>query len=363
MICIGPYAPHVLRFHVSFPSGYPNLPPLITFITDIFHPLVTPVTTYTYGASTPESGANRAADEQPLPPGGFGLTDGFPRWFGGSERSTTSSLNSLHNAAAQAEPPEHGKLPCTTPEVQLSAEHMPPRASIASVLDYVKRSFDDDDVLNRLPAEAATNPGAWKAWQAYHYSNAESSRDQTNTIQDQHQSHSSKGQARHPDDWSWEGVWERRVRKGIDASISDQVLFGASGGDEMVGLRLFSKANGTDILIADSFCPNIRRASRRTRRDNLSCCTLSCLGTMKTRGLPATWLEEQWTWTSSFTSSVLVSSTPAHSCLRLSITRCMMIVVWGLGCSFLTRQPSPPVSTSLSFEPRTRSKRQHLHSQ
>ncbi|KAI4264261.1 MAG: hypothetical protein L6R42_000626 [Xanthoria sp. 1 TBL-2021] len=229
-----PYAPAVLRFHVSFPPGYPNLPPLITFITDIFHPLVTPVTTYTYGASTSESGANSAADEQPLPPGGFGLTDGFPRWFGGSERSTTSSVNSSRNAAAQAEPPEHGKLPCTTPEVQLSAEHMPPRASIASVLDYVKRSFDDDDVLNRLPAEAATNPGAWKAWQAYRYSDEETSRDQTNTVQDKHQSHSSKSQARHPDDWSWEGVWERRVRKGIDASISDQVLFGASGGDEMI---------------------------------------------------------------------------------------------------------------------------------
>ncbi|KAL8656838.1 MAG: hypothetical protein Q9226_002510 [Calogaya cf. arnoldii] len=130
----GPYAPAVLRFQLFFPAGYPDLPPLITFITDIFHPLVTPVT---HGANTPESGAKSAADEQPLPPGAFGLTDGFPHWFGGSERN------------------------------QLPAEHMSPRASIAHVLDYVKSSFDDSEVLNRLPAEAATNPGAWKAWQAY----------------------------------------------------------------------------------------------------------------------------------------------------------------------------------------------------
>lgn len=289
MICIGPYAPAVLRFHVFFPPGYPDLPPLITFITDIFHPLVTPVTSYTYGAITPESGGKSAADEQRLPPGAFGLADAFPLWFGASERSTTS-------------------------EVQSSAEQVPPRPSMASVLNYLKRSFDDSDVLNRLPAEAATNPGAWKAWQAYRVSIEVTS----SALQDKHKSQSLKSQARHPDDWSWEGVWERRVRKGIDASISDQVLFGASGGDEMVELQLFPTACGTDILIADSFCPHIGHKCRRTR---------SCLGTKKPHGLlgltdsplatceVAEWLNEQWT--SSFMRSVfsIISFSPALAAL------------------------------------------------
>lgn len=290
---------------MSFPPGYPDLPPLITFITDIFHPLVTPVTSYTYGASTPDSGAKSAADEQRLPPGAFGLADAFPPWFGASKRSTTMPIPSSHNAVVQAEPSEHGKLPITTSEVQSSAEQVPPRPSMASVLNYLKRSFDDSDVLNRLPAEAATNPGAWKAWQAYRVSIEVTS----SALQDKHKSQSLKSQARHPDDWSWEGVWERRVRKGVDASISDQVLFGASGGDEMVELQLFPTACGTDILIADSFYPHIGHKCRRT---------WSCLGTKKPHGLlgltdspSATcevvdWLNEQWT--SSFMRSVFLLS-------------------------------------------------------
>ncbi len=40
------------------------------------------------------------------------------------------------------------------------------------------------------------------------------------------------------DEWSWDGVWEDRVRKGIDASIAESTLYGgaAAGGDEVVRL-------------------------------------------------------------------------------------------------------------------------------
>jgi hypothetical protein len=31
-----------------------------------------------------------------------------------------------------------------------------------------------------------------------------------------------------PGDWNWEGVFEKRVKSGIEASISDAVLFGSS---------------------------------------------------------------------------------------------------------------------------------------
>ncbi|KAL8674952.1 MAG: hypothetical protein Q9168_000655 [Polycauliona sp. 1 TL-2023] len=227
----GPYAPAILRFHLAFPPGYPDLPPLITFTTDIFHPLVTPVTTYTNGARTSDSGAHGAGDEQRLPPGGYALTDAFPRWFVGSERSTASAIISPTDGVAQAEPSEHGEMPHTNLEVQLF------RISIVHVLNYVKSSFDDSDVLDRLPSAGAVNPGAWKAWQAYRCGIDSTSSDATNVARDKHESHASEAQARHPDNWSWEGVWERRVRKGVDASISDPVLFGASGGGETINKR------------------------------------------------------------------------------------------------------------------------------
>ncbi|KAL8911110.1 MAG: hypothetical protein Q9171_003648 [Xanthocarpia ochracea] len=209
----------------------------VIFNTDIFHPLVTPLTTYTYGASSSNSGAVGATDVEPLPPGGFGLSDAFPHWFGVSKRRTASSVNSSRSASAPVDASER-EIP--EMEVQPSLAYVPPRAPIANVLDYVKRSFDDADVLNGLPAEAATNPGAWKAWQAHRCSMQQQGRlgqassDHMDIIQGKQESNGSRGQPKHSDDWSWEGVWERRVRKGIDASISDQVLFGASGGNELL---------------------------------------------------------------------------------------------------------------------------------
>ena len=225
---------------------------MITFNTDIFHPLVTPATTYT-GFGIPDYGTQGTPDEQRLPPGGFGLTHAFPHWFGGSERTSASSTSSV----AQVDPSEHVQMPRTTAAILSPAEHMPTRVSIAHVLDYIKGSFDDSSVLNRLPAIAAVNPGAWKAWQAYQSSIEEPLSGQPNVIEDRRKAHSSSDRARHPDEWSWEGVWERRVRKGIDASISDQVLFRAGGGaDETVSPYLRLLPLGTNRVIADPICPN-----------------------------------------------------------------------------------------------------------
>ncbi|KAL9001142.1 MAG: hypothetical protein Q9169_000325 [Polycauliona sp. 2 TL-2023] len=244
----GPYAPAILRFHLSFPPGYPDLPPLITFTTDIFHPLVTPVTTYTYGVGAPDSNTHAAGDNQRLPPGGFGLTDAFPRWFGTSERSAAQIGI---EAVAQAEPSEHEGALGTNPELQSRVEHVPLRISIVHVLDYVKSSFDDSDVLNNLPSAVAVNPGAWKAWQAYRCGIDGTSSDRTRVVQDKQKSHSSKDPARHPADWNWEGVWERRVRKGVDASISDPVLFGASGVEE-TSFALWDVATLVEVIAS---CP------------------------------------------------------------------------------------------------------------
>jgi hypothetical protein len=40
--------------------------------------------------------------------------------------------------------------------------------------------------------------------------------------------------ARRPGEWNWDGVWEFRVKKGIEASQSDAILFGNSAGDDLI---------------------------------------------------------------------------------------------------------------------------------
>src|SRR5271168_3435100 len=87
----GPYSPAFLRFQISFPPTYPSLPPLVTFSTDIFHPLITPLTTYMYSTDIHDSGTVSATDDERLPPGGFSLRDGFPGWFGRASKSTVNS--------------------------------------------------------------------------------------------------------------------------------------------------------------------------------------------------------------------------------------------------------------------------------
>lgn len=112
--------------------------------------------------------------------------------------------------------------------------------SIVEVLEYLKSAFDDDVTLDALPLEAAGNPGAWNAWQAHRKSilrDSETDVDNPAHTAPSKQSNIPKSvsYAKQPDEWSWDGVWEERVRKGIDASISDPVLYGnLSGGDDLV---------------------------------------------------------------------------------------------------------------------------------
>ena len=98
------------------------------------------------------------------------------------------------------------------------------RSKISEVLEYMKQAFDDETALDTLPLEAAGNSGAWKAWRAYRRSSGMDNRlaDSVPSLYKQ-------------DEWSWDGVWEERVRKGIDASIAESTLYGGSGGgDDLV---------------------------------------------------------------------------------------------------------------------------------
>ncbi|KAG9236817.1 hypothetical protein BJ875DRAFT_439077 [Amylocarpus encephaloides] len=261
----GPYAPSILRFQISFPPNYPALPPLVTFSTDMFHPLITPLTTYMYTTDIQDSGTVSATDEERLPPGGFSLRDGFPAWFGrASRRSADRSRND------NVQTPTRGSRGVESPVSGVStgsASPTPGQISVGSgrstggdsggkkvstyeVLRYIRSTFDDDQVIDAIPLEAAGNPGAWHAWRTYRIklgipppiddaevenipeaaSDVSGSRGPRQTPKDA----AASVTARKPGQWNWDGVWEDRVKKGIDASISDAVLFGASIGDDLI---------------------------------------------------------------------------------------------------------------------------------
>lgn len=202
----GPYATAILRFHVSFPADYPRLPPLITFATDIFHPLLTPLSTLTYTTDIQDSGTVSATDDERLPPGGFSLRHGFPAWFNRSTRSL---------GVVQKQ-----------------------RIYIIEVLEYIKSTFEDETVLDSIPVEAAGNAGAWHAWRAYRSKFNTTSNTTTSEPHTQADKRPSAPEARQPGEWNWDGVWETRARRGIAASLADSALYANAGaGDDLVCLN------------------------------------------------------------------------------------------------------------------------------
>jgi hypothetical protein len=221
----GPYAPAVLRFQISFPPSYPALPPLVTFSTDVFHPLLTPLTTYTYTTGSLDTDTVSATDDERLPPGGFSLRHGFPQWFGRARRSAANSRDvseSTMSSPARETTPVRAMLggPSSISE----------DVSIVKILDYMRSTFTEESVLDSLPLEAAANPGAYHAWRTYRapllqiqYSpiGSVSSASAEQTVDS-----GTLGRNRRPGEWNWEGVWEERVRKAVRASLSEPVLFG-----------------------------------------------------------------------------------------------------------------------------------------
>lgn len=207
---------------MSFPQGYPNQPPLITFSSDIFHPLLTPLTTYTYTTSSTSTETVSASDQERLPPGGFSLRHGFPYWF-----------PSFHDDATQLK---------RSPQSAVS---------IYELLDYLRYAFNDEECLNSIPLEAAANPGAYHAWQSQRARKLQSSRAVSPQSADSSKRNSGiqniagkmsvdrdnvlPSRGRRPGEWNWEGVWEERVKRGIQASLTEPALYGSAGtADELI---------------------------------------------------------------------------------------------------------------------------------
>ncbi|KAL1842879.1 hypothetical protein VTJ49DRAFT_3896 [Mycothermus thermophilus] len=294
----GPYAPAVLRFHISFPDAYPARPPLVTFSTDLFHPLITPLTTYMYSPDAGSDGAEASAadDERLLPPGGFSLRHGFPGWFGGRGRGrgrgtpAAASGGGGSGGAQGGEESSTGTTMQTTPPRPVatatgeagvgstpgsdpahSQSDVPGYArtrttgagagggevSTYEVLRYIRSVFDDEDVLDSVPLEAAGNPGAWHAWRTHRRQQQavgtagkgqgpqpvsgqqlqEGAGVEPTSVPagaNVHVNANANALPRRPGEWNWEGVWEERVKRGIAASLSDGVLYGNAGGTDDV---------------------------------------------------------------------------------------------------------------------------------
>ncbi|KAF2749654.1 UBC-like protein [Sporormia fimetaria CBS 119925] len=218
----GPYSPAVLRFQISFPPNYPASPPLVTFSTDVFHPLLTPLTTYTYTTGSSESDTVSATDEGRLPPGGFSLRHGFPHWFAHAPKSAASSREVSGSAV-------NSKDQRAVPSSVESGTTM------VQVLEYIRSTFSDEAVLDSVELEAAANPGAYHAWRAYRAAVLRPSSPASQSTETRAADTAALGRNRRPGEWNWEGVWEERVRKAVRQSLSEPMLFGAGvTGDDLI---------------------------------------------------------------------------------------------------------------------------------
>ncbi|KAL3707371.1 hypothetical protein TMatcc_005349 [Talaromyces marneffei ATCC 18224] len=269
----GPYASAILRFNIKFPPTYPELPPLITFTTDIFHPLIVPLTTYTFTTGSSNEAPVSATDEERLSPGAFSLRHGFPHWFGRAQRTAANSRTGSRNVSGGSIPPtvtdqevaEQNDLDAgssspapgnsikvgeadPTGEETTSKQENNPRISkvpttspyenrdntvhVVTLLDYIRSTFDDETVLDSLPLDAAGNPGAWHAWKAHRRTYGTTGPGTPNKR--------GMSQARLPGEWNWEGVWAKRVQSGIQASQSDAALFASTPRMEMESIRFLN---------------------------------------------------------------------------------------------------------------------------
>lgn len=265
----GPYAPAILRFEIAFPSNYPNIPPVIRFTSDVFHPLVAPLTTYTCSSSTQSSDKVHVGAGEYLPPGGFSLVYGFPRWFEKPGSSVASSMPSSQESSGFSQHQTHAHetqgidkesmaSTCNGSGEQSCFPHgregahtlktcasFTARVDITAVLEYVKKAFDDVELLDNIPLDSAANAGAWKAWRAHRKGILNISTESRGSLaprdgrdlRDTSDKEISLQRPSQSEDWNWDGVWQERVRNVIIASNSELTLYGACGGDDPVGTQ------------------------------------------------------------------------------------------------------------------------------
>ena len=229
----GPYAGATLRFRIDFPDTHPERLPIVSFLTDVFHPLVTPLTTYTHTTRDSGTATVSAAEEELLPPGGLSLRHGFPEWY---EDSTGNIAGSSDH---DWRPADRGMIRVRDASgVQTLQTSRKPH--VVEVLQYLRVVFDTEAVIDAIPLEAAANSGAWHAWRSFRSKTVSGrlspakpfSVEPSETSSDRSESpRRQPGGARQPSEWTWQGVWQDRVRKSIQASNAEPALFGADAAE------------------------------------------------------------------------------------------------------------------------------------
>lgn len=240
----GPYTSATLRFQLAFPVSYPEVGPAVNFATEIFHPLLVPLTTYTFAAGALDPNTTwSASDTERLTPGSFNLRDAFPSWCSTSDLADRRSSKS------------------TSDHESFRSEEKP---SLIALLKYVKKAFEDLKFLDDLPLRAAINTNAWHAWRAYRGLPKTASRAVSPTSVES--SRTPLSPVRNPGDWNWDGVWESRVGNAIDESISDATLFGSKSGrtvNNNSGIIRFTKVDDEKVRdIQDTMIQSMGLQSR-----------------------------------------------------------------------------------------------------
>ncbi|RKF63171.1 hypothetical protein OnM2_027065 [Erysiphe neolycopersici] len=286
----GPYASAILRFQISFIQPFPWFPPVVTFSTDMFHPLITPLTTYMYTTDSQMFGTVSTSDDERLPPGGFSLRHGFPGWFRKDSRRAEKEHKAIlldhdgeiHTSRATCKegPNTSASEANDIPVGKKSEQEM----GIYELLRYIRSTFDNEDVLDQVALDIAGNPGAWHAWRT-HRTNKDKKKmaaDNTRSVVEP-QKLTTEGEVsiplnksptltsqqsiqgldgagilytktKKPGEWNWDGVWEVRVKKCIEASVSESVLFGKDAADDLIR---FLHLDSTKI---DELKENIKRS-------------------------------------------------------------------------------------------------------
>jgi hypothetical protein len=96
------------------------------------------------------------------------------------------------------------------------------------VLEYMRKAFSSEELLDSIPPGAAANPGAYHAYRSFR-GTVSAAQSRTTSPEP------STSRARRPGEWNWEGVWEERVRRGVQSTLTEAMLFGSAGtGDDVV---------------------------------------------------------------------------------------------------------------------------------
>jgi hypothetical protein len=193
-----------------------------------------------------------ASDDERLPPGGFSLRHGFPQWFRRARDQGSTSRVSSGSAVTPSS---------FTPQRTSSI----PSVTVYQLLEYIRAAFSEESFLDALPQEVVANPGAYHAWHTYRTpllntsiessqvdsppNSRRSSGYDKSTAPSTSRNDAGVNRPRKPEEWNWDGVWEERVKRGVQNSLSEPVLFGAAmSGDDIVSRAFFSIG---DNVVAD----------------------------------------------------------------------------------------------------------------